>query len=121
MLLQGKAGTVGYCYAFAKFGTANAAQYLVQYLEKELRRTEEAFQDTALYSLKYIDKSRGLNYAESILTSNGLWDNFVRREHGIMKFKLSKYDRWNSVDKHFDNFIKMFDFIDATDVRNGIR
>ena len=35
-LLQGKQGTVGYCYTLAKFGTTQCSEYLSNYLEKEL-------------------------------------------------------------------------------------
>jgi hypothetical protein len=111
MLLQRKGGTVGYCYSLAKFGNPAAIFYLRQYLEEELNRKDESFQDTALYSLKYIDKTKDKNYATAILTSNGLWDKFVNYEYGVTKFKLSLGDRWNNIDKHFHQYVKMFDFI----------
>jgi len=120
MLLQGKSGTVGYCYALAKFKTNETAQYLIQYLEKELKRVnDETFQDTALYSLKYIDKIKGTNYADLILKKDGPWDNFVNHEHGIKGFKLSQGDRWSNIDKHFNKFVQMLDFIEDLAEDNG--
>nr|MBU3857803.1 hypothetical protein [Flavobacterium sp. MC2016-06] len=115
LLLKGKAGTVGYCYALAKFHTVESSYYLLTYLERELyfeKFPNERFQDIALYALMYIDKQNKTEFANELLKPNGLWNKFVDYEF-MTSFKLSNSNRWNNILDHYNDFEKMLEFINA--------
>ena len=114
-LLQGKGGTVGYCYALAKFGTKECSDCLIKYLEKELyfdKFPKETFQDIALSALLYIDKVNDTDISRQFTAPEGLWTKFVQFDFGGRR-KLADYPRWGDIDENFKQFELMFDFINS--------
>ncbi|MVM39273.1 hypothetical protein GO730_19770 [Spirosoma sp. HMF3257] len=111
-LLQGKAGVVGYCYALNKFATLGGAQFLIDYLRKELqfdRFPQEKFQDFAYISLLNIDRKNGQNNIQEIQI---LWDRFVNTEYSKSGSKLIDSEKWGNVEGRSLEFEKMYNFID---------
>lgn len=110
----GKAGVTGYCFALAKFGTAPAAKYLIDYLDKELvfdKFPQEKFQDLALNALMYIDESQNTIYTKEVLKGGGLWDNFINFEQ-LPNRALSNFDRWGNMTKNYSRFKLGYEFIE---------
>lgn len=115
VLLQGKAGAIAYCYTLAKFRTNECSVYLTNYLDKELhfdKFPKEKFQDVALYALIYIDKKNDTNYSRQFLDANGLWTKFIEFDFGG-GFKLSDYPKWGNLDKNYEEFVCMIDFMNS--------
>lgn len=115
LLLQGKAGTIGYCYALAKFGTPECRDYLIRYLKKELlfdRFPTERFQDTALYALMYTDRTHGTDFSGTFLKPDGLWVKFTESEC-FRNTKLADSPRWGNTAAGYTDFVRMFDFMNT--------
>jgi len=114
-LLQGKAGTIGYCFTLAKFGTLQCSEYLTSYLKKELffdKSPIERFQDTAIYSLVYIDNKNKTSFSKQFLEPSGLWTQFIEYEF-LKNKRLKDSSRWGSFDENYQNFVCMLDFMNT--------
>jgi hypothetical protein len=112
LLLQGKAGVVGFCYVLSKFENTESIQFLLEYLKKELqfdKFPDEKFQDIAYLALLHIDKQTGQNNINEI---RGLWDRFLNAEF-TRGFKLEKSAKWGNIESQYCNFVKMYNFVDS--------
>lgn len=110
-LISGKAGTIGYCYCLAKFGSKECSEYLTKYLEEELQFEKfpvEKFQDIAIYALIFIDKKNKTNFSEKFLKPSGLWTKFIDFE---FRGKLKNSSRWREFEINYNNFVNMFNFM----------
>ncbi len=113
LLIQNRSGTIGYCYALAKFGTKECSQYLTEYLNSELRFEKfpnERFQDIALFAIIYIDNKNKTDFSKQFKEPNGLWTKFVEFEF-MNKFKLEDSKRWGNVDEKYNDFASMLEFM----------
>jgi hypothetical protein len=114
-LIRGKAGTVGYCYALAKFGTEESSKIITSYLCKHLTFTkvpEERLQDRAIPALMYLDKINSTYYADEILKPGGPYDIFINTEF-YRGLKLSQGERWSDIDGNYLHFCRTFDFVQS--------
>jgi hypothetical protein len=66
----------GYCFALARFGTAQDADVLVAYLDRYLP-VFGGHRAWALGALLYLDTQHGTNHAAPFLTPDGPWDQWV--------------------------------------------
>ncbi|MER5276296.1 DUF6000 family protein [Streptomyces sp. NPDC002809] len=68
----------GHCFALARFGTDEDAEYLAVYLDRYLRRPDcEYDQHWAISALLHIDSLTGSEHATRFLVPGGLWDQWV--------------------------------------------
>jgi hypothetical protein len=66
----------GYCFALARFGSAEDADVLVAYLDRYLP-VFGGHQDWALGALLYLDVQHGTNRAAPFLVPDGPWDRWI--------------------------------------------
>ncbi len=66
----------GYCFASARFGTAEDAGILIAYLDRYLS-VFGGHQDWALGALLYLDAKHGTDRAAPFLTPGGPWDQWT--------------------------------------------
>ncbi|WP_219470374.1 DUF6000 family protein [Nonomuraea rhizosphaerae] len=68
----------GYCFALARFGTADDAELLVTYLRKWLPRIECDYdQGEAMAALLYLDARLGADRARQFLGTGGPWERWA--------------------------------------------
>ena len=112
-LIQGKNGTIGYCFTLAKFGTLKCSEFLTSYLIKKLQFEKypyEEFQDTAIYALTYIDNKNHTKFAKQFLEPDGLWTKFIEFEYRTYR-KMKDHSKWGVFDRNYQNFVCMMDFM----------
>lgn len=70
----------GYCFALARFGTAEDAEILVAYLNRYLPPPDRNYtQDWALGALQHIDATLSTRYAAQFTQPDGLWQHWATR------------------------------------------
>lgn len=70
----------GYCFALARFGTAEDAEILVGYLNRYLPPPDRNYaQDWVLGALQHIDANLSTRYAAQFTQPDGLWQHWATR------------------------------------------
>ncbi|WKX74011.1 DUF6000 family protein [Streptomyces sp. XD-27] len=72
----------GYCFALARFATAEDAEHLVAYLDRYLRRADCQYdQRWAISALLHIDSRNGSQHADRFLAPGGLWEQWSAAQY----------------------------------------
>lgn len=112
-LLRGKAGVVGYCHALAKFRTPASAQFLTDYLKKELLFDgfpNEKFQDTAYLALLHTDIRLKTSHIQTI---QPLWNRFISFEFGnAKKYRFADAPKWAHIEGRYAEFARFHAFME---------
>ncbi|MFI1018245.1 DUF6000 family protein [Streptomyces sp. NPDC020965] len=68
----------GYCFALARFGSAEDSEILVSYLDRYLPRWECRYdQESALGALMRLDSQLGTSHAQRFVGPDGPWEHWV--------------------------------------------
>lgn len=74
--------TQGYCFALARFGTAEDAQHLTVYVDRYLPRPDCPYdQHWAISALLHIDSRTGSEHAARFLDSGDLWNQWNEAQY----------------------------------------
>ncbi|WP_052345978.1 DUF6000 family protein [Hymenobacter swuensis] len=98
----------GYCFALARFATAESATYLAVYLDTYLRQPDLQYdQHWAMPALLWIDERRGTTWAQEFLVPGGLWEQYTanKLDHSII-WQLTECKRqfWAAMEYCRTNF-----------------
>lgn len=109
-LNQGKAGVIGYLFVLAKFGDEISANYIIEYLIKELTfKTfpEQRFQDTAYVALLFIDELNNKKYHDKI---QDLWTIFISTPYFRNK-TFAETELFGNINNRLERFKKIYKYM----------